>query len=187
VTGVLFGLAPALTLSGAAPGLLIRRGGQTVRGRGRLQRVMIATELALSMVLLVGAGLLSRSLAKVTAVDPGFRPDHLLSVRLSFPRGTLRDDAALRADREELRPAPFSAVPISGVRVGAGHRSRFHEHLRLEDIEGLRAVEDPLLHAFQNLHESCRAVRGCQPHCRSKDSRTAVRTLGCDELARGLR
>jgi predicted permease len=95
VTGVLFGLAPALTLSRSGPGALLR-GGRTVRGGGRLQRAMIATELALCVVLLVGAGLLSRSLQKLSTVDPGFRADHLLAVRLSFA-DPWRDSARMRA------------------------------------------------------------------------------------------
>lgn len=95
VTGLLFGLAPALTLSESGPGTLLR-GGRTVRGGGRLQRAMIATELALSVVLLVGAGLLSRSLQRLSAVDPGFRADHLLAVRLSFAN-PWRDTVQLHA------------------------------------------------------------------------------------------
>jgi putative ABC transport system permease protein len=95
VTGALFGLAPAMTLSRAGPAALLRSSGQSARGRASLQRLMIAAELALSVVLLVGAGLVSRSLEKLTAVDPGFRSDHLLSVRLAIPRSAHLDDAAV--------------------------------------------------------------------------------------------
>ena len=123
VTGVLFGLAPALALAESGPATLLRSG-QTVRGRGALQRAMVATELALSVVLLVGAALLSRSLQRLSAVDPGFRADHLLAVRLSFsnPR---RDTVALRAFYDDalarLRALPgvtdataASNVPFTG-------------------------------------------------------------------------
>jgi putative ABC transport system permease protein len=113
VTGLLFGLAPALTLSESGPATLLRSG-QTVRGRGRLQRAMIAAELALSVVLLVGAALLSRSLDKLSSVDPGFRADHLLAVRLSFanPR---QDTSSLRAFYSDAM-ARLAAVPgVVGV------------------------------------------------------------------------
>jgi len=113
VTGVLFGLAPALTLAESGPATLLRST-QTVRGRGRLQRAMIAAELALSVVLLVGAALLSRSLEKVSAVDPGFRSDHLLAVRLPFAN-PWHDTTALRAFYTESM-ARLAAVPgVVGV------------------------------------------------------------------------
>jgi predicted permease len=95
-TGVAFGLAPALLLSNAGPASLLRIGtGQSVRGRGRLQGVMIAVELALSVVLLVGAGLLMRSFEKITSMDPGFRADHLLVVQPTFPGPMSRDSVAM--------------------------------------------------------------------------------------------
>jgi predicted permease len=92
VTGVVFGLAPALTLARSGPAMILRgASGQSVRGRASLQRTLVAVELALSVILLVGAGLLSRSLAKLTAVDPGFRTDNLLALRVSLPRAKARD------------------------------------------------------------------------------------------------
>jgi predicted permease len=94
VTGILFGLVPALTLSESGPATLLRAGKST-RGRGALQRTMIAMELALSVVLLVGAGLLSRSLQKLAVVDPGFRPNGLITVSLSLPN-PYRDTIQLR-------------------------------------------------------------------------------------------
>jgi predicted permease len=113
VTGLLFGLAPALTLAESGPATLLRSG-QTVRGRGRLQRAMIAAELALSVVLLIGAALLSRSLEKLSGVDPGFRADHLLAVRLSFAN-PFQDTTALRAFYTDAM-ARLAAVPgVVGV------------------------------------------------------------------------
>lgn len=115
-TGVLFGLAPALGLARHALGAVFRSGaGTSVAGRGRLQQVLVATEIALSLVLLVGAVLLARSLDRMTAVDPGFRADHLLAVRLSLPRAKYADTTQVR---EYYRSAMerLSAVPgVSGV------------------------------------------------------------------------
>ncbi|HEY2375444.1 MAG TPA: ABC transporter permease [Gemmatimonadaceae bacterium] len=96
-TGVLFGLAPALILSRPRPGMLLRGGGQSARGGVTLQRTLIAIEIALSMVLLVGAGLLTRTLQRITHVDPGFRVEHLIVDFPSFPRVVVRDSNLTRA------------------------------------------------------------------------------------------
>lgn len=112
-TGLLFGLAPALALSESGPAALLRSG-QTVRGRGVLQRVMIATELALSVVLLVGAGLLARSLQSVSSVDPGFRPDHLLAARISYPHA-YADSIRLRAFYADAMARLASTPGVTGV------------------------------------------------------------------------
>jgi putative ABC transport system permease protein len=117
-TGVLFGLAPAVTLARSRPGLLLRAGtGQSARGRGPLQRLLVAFELAVSVVLLIGAGLLARSLDKVTAVSPGFRTDHLLVVRPSYPRSVALDSVARRAFHAHLAER-LTALP--GVTAVAG-------------------------------------------------------------------
>lgn len=109
VTGLLFGLAPAFTLADSGPAALLR-GGQTVRGRGRLQRAMIAVELALSVMLLVGAGLLSRSLQKLSTVDPGFRSENLLTVSLTGRARYWEDTLRLRAFDERLAQR-LAAIP----------------------------------------------------------------------------
>ena len=98
------------------------RGAASLRTDGArprpLQRAMIATELALSVVLLVGAALLSRSLEKLSTVDPGFRADHLLVVHVSISEYG-RDTVALRAFYTEAL-ARLGALP--GV-VGAAAAS----------------------------------------------------------------
>ena len=118
LTGLLFGLAPALTLSRSGPASLVRSGaGQSVRGRGRLQHIFVALQLALSVVLLVGAGLMSQSFARLTAVDPGFDVDRLLTVRTVLPVGMARDSAA-RLDYHAQAMARLAATP--GVVAVAG-------------------------------------------------------------------
>jgi putative ABC transport system permease protein len=124
LTGVLFGLAPALTLANSGPAALLRSV-TSVRGGGRLQRVLISFELALSVVLLVGAGLLSRSLQKLSSVDPGFRAERLLSVSVTA-RSNYGDDQARLTNYyaqalPTLRGLPgvtdvttTSTVPLSG-------------------------------------------------------------------------
>jgi len=119
-TGVLFGLAPALVMSRANPSDVLRSSaGSSRRGRGGPQRVLVALELALSVVLLVGAGLLSRSFAKLTAVDPGFRADHLLVVRVAYPLALARDPVwtreLYRGGIERLAALPGVTAAAAGT------------------------------------------------------------------------
>jgi putative ABC transport system permease protein len=109
-TGIVFGLAPAMTLSGMAPGSLLRGGGQSVAGRGRLQFSFIAVQIALSVVLLSGAGLLGESLMRLSAVDPGFRSDHMLIVPVSAPR-SIGADTLRMANLHRDAAARFAALP----------------------------------------------------------------------------
>ena len=87
ITGVLFGLAPALQLSGRAPALVLRDDARTSTGRGALRGVLVVAELAIALVLLVGAGLLMRSFVLMQRVDPGFATDRVLTfqVRMEGP------------------------------------------------------------------------------------------------------
>ncbi len=118
LTGVLFGLVPSLALSSAGTARLLRAGGHSGRGRARLQRILIGAELALSVVLLVGAGLLSRSLSKLTAVSPGFRTDRLLLVRTATGRGMFKDAAALRALYAVMMERVTALPGVSAVTAG---------------------------------------------------------------------
>jgi putative ABC transport system permease protein len=84
--GVLFGLVPALFSSGGDSGVA-RSGsrGGTNSGRARLQGVLVVCELALATVLLVGAGLLGRTVLALDAVDTGFDVDRLVAVHVAIP------------------------------------------------------------------------------------------------------
>jgi len=84
-TGFLFGLAPALQLARTNPGDVLREGARTSGGFGRsLRRAFVVAEVALAVVLLVGAGLMLRSFDRVRQVDLGFRPDHVLTARITL-------------------------------------------------------------------------------------------------------
>jgi putative ABC transport system permease protein len=103
LTALLFGTLPALRASRPDLADALRqegRGGTGSRARERTRRVLAAAEVALASVLVVGAGLLARSFARLTAVDPGFDPDHLLVAELSLPGTT--DSAARQAFRDGL-------------------------------------------------------------------------------------
>ena len=87
-TGVAFGLTPALQSSRATVGSALRegiRGGTSGRRAQRLRRTLAGAQIALVVVLLTGAGLLVRSFLQLQRVDLGFRPDNLLTMRLSLP------------------------------------------------------------------------------------------------------
>jgi putative ABC transport system permease protein len=100
VTGVLFGLAPALGAARQNLSAAIREGGQR-GGRStsqrRLGRGLVAGELAVVMVLLVGAGLVLRSLVRLNEVDPGFRPQGLIAWQLLLPPTRYPNATAQRA------------------------------------------------------------------------------------------
>jgi putative ABC transport system permease protein len=86
VTGLLFGLFPAIR--GSRPDLneSLKEGGRAVAApHQRLRNALVVAEVALSLVLLVGAGLLIRSFMRLMAVDPGFRPDNLLTMDITIP------------------------------------------------------------------------------------------------------
>jgi predicted permease len=88
-TGVLFGLAPALQASNPDQVENLREGGRgsgASRRHTRLSRVLVVSEVALSIVLLAGAGLLLRSFWRVLEVRPGFNPSHLTTVQIWIPQ-----------------------------------------------------------------------------------------------------
>ncbi len=88
LTGLAFGLFPALSSARSNLNLVLRsggRGGTGGRTRSRVRDVLMVCEVASSAVLLIGAGLLIRSLVRLQDVNPGFRPEHVLTMRLSLP------------------------------------------------------------------------------------------------------
>jgi putative ABC transport system permease protein len=87
--GVLFGVAPGFFAAGSDVQASLREGsGQAGQGgvRHRARNLLAVAEVALAMVLLVAAGLLIRSFATLTSVNPGFEPDHLLKAEVSLPQ-----------------------------------------------------------------------------------------------------
>lgn len=91
--GLLFGLVPALQVAGTSPMGALRDGARVI-GRGRHVRTgLVVSELALALMLLVGAGLLGRSFAALLQVPPGFAADRLLTFTASVPTTTYRTGA----------------------------------------------------------------------------------------------
>jgi putative ABC transport system permease protein len=86
LAGVLFGIFPALYVSRTEVITVLKEGGQSTRSHPRTMRAaLIVIEVSLASVLLIGAGFMIRSLLLVLDVDPGFRPDHLLTMHFSMP------------------------------------------------------------------------------------------------------
>jgi putative ABC transport system permease protein len=88
LTGLAFGLAPALSTARSNLNLVLRsggRGGTGGRTRSRVRDVLMVCEVASSAALLIGAGLLIRSLVHLQQVNPGFRAERVLSMELSLP------------------------------------------------------------------------------------------------------
>jgi putative ABC transport system permease protein len=86
LTGIAFGLAPAVQASAPDLNRGLReseRGSTAGAGRHRLRRLLMASEVALALVLLVGAGLMIRTFVALRGVDPGFHPDHVLTAVVS--------------------------------------------------------------------------------------------------------
>jgi putative ABC transport system permease protein len=89
VTGVLFGLVPAVNAmyGGLTDALKERAGGFT--GRDRLRRALVATEVALALIVLCGAGLMIESMIRLLRVDPGFDPERVLTMQMSLSQEAL--------------------------------------------------------------------------------------------------
>ena len=116
LTGLLFGVVPAVIVGRTGTASLVRIGaGQSGRGAGRTQRALIASQLALSMVLLVEAALLTRSLRALTVVDPGFRAVGLTVLSVALPREY--DDDVLRTFVREITGRVQSMPGVERVSV----------------------------------------------------------------------
>jgi predicted permease len=88
LTGIIFGLMPALHASKLDLSESLKEGVRSTTGGisgGRSRQLLVVTEVALSLVLLIGAGLMIKSFARLLATDPGFKPERLLTLGLTLP------------------------------------------------------------------------------------------------------
>ncbi|HVQ32272.1 MAG TPA: ABC transporter permease [Vicinamibacteria bacterium] len=122
LTGLLFGLIPSLAAS--RPDLVeaLKAGGRTTSHRGalRFRRLLVVAEVALAVVLVVGAGLLVRSFGHLLAVEPGFAPERLLTFELALPQALYAKDADVVGFYERLEDRLRSLPGVEGVTLAAG-------------------------------------------------------------------
>ena len=116
-TGVLFGLTPALAASRADLQEAMKEGGRSSVSRGprRLRDMLVVAEVALALVLLVGAGLLMKSLTAMLKVDPGFDTRNVLTMRVALPPARYADDANSARFYAELLRRVSSVPGVRGV------------------------------------------------------------------------
>ena len=148
LTGVLFGLAPALHVSKTNINDALKEGGRgsvgTLRARW-LSSIMVVAELALTIVLLAGAGLMIRSFMKLYTLDIGIRTEHLMTMRMQLPDTKYATPEARRAFFERIEPR-LAAIPgVEAVAVttsappfGSGQRS-----LEIDGQSPRKPGEDP--------------------------------------------
>jgi len=102
VTGTLFGLLPALAVFHANPNDALKEGGRTPGATHRVRSALVVAEVALSLVLLAGAGLLIRSFERVRETDPGFAPQHVLSATAALAPSAYPHASAVRSFYQQL-------------------------------------------------------------------------------------
>jgi putative ABC transport system permease protein len=126
-TGVLFGLVPALQISRSVTYESLKEGGRSASSGLaplRLRRLLVVAEVALSLILLAGAGLLMKSFLRLQEVDAGFRPDGVLTLRIALPQARYPQPAQVRTfyrdllDRIEKLPGVDGAGAVSVLPLG---------------------------------------------------------------------
>ena len=128
--GVLFGLAPSFSASKPELNLDLKDGGRTGTSRAGGRNLMVVAQVALALVLLIGAGLMLTSFARLRAVDPGFRTSQLVTIELMVPLARYDEKEQIRfysGVLERLRANPATAqsalmfpFPFGGGNAQAG-------------------------------------------------------------------
>ena len=180
LSGVIFGLAPAWQATRVNLNDELKQSGRGAGGarQSRARGLLVVSEIAISLVLLVGAGLLVRSFARLQSVDPGFDAGNVLAIRLSLPKAQYPDRQAATSFYDKLRPrleslpgvetvGVVSALPLSGVSASipftidgraAAPDEALRADYRLVSSGYFRALRIPLLAGREfNEHDTAQA------------------------------
>jgi putative ABC transport system permease protein len=148
-TSLLFGLAPALQASRPDLTGALKEGGRGSAGlrRNRLRSVLVISEVALSLVLLIGAGLMIRSLAKLNRVDPGFDPARVFTMGVTLLPNKYPDDERVASfysqllERAAATPGVESAGAISDLPLLGSNTS---DYFTIEGQPPVAKKEEPI-------------------------------------------
>ncbi|HEX2167990.1 MAG TPA: ABC transporter permease, partial [Longimicrobiales bacterium] len=149
VTGLIFGLAPALHLTKRTVTQSLRDGtGRTTAGgaRQRVRRALVVSEVALAVVLVVGSSLMLRSFASLQSVDPGFDPDGLLSFQLFLPATSYPEPGDQAAFLERLTERLRSLPGVTSAAAMSGLPPRREVNANDTDFEGLAQTPESPAH-----------------------------------------
>jgi len=149
VTGVVFGLGPALKATGSNLQEIMKQSGRGSSGfRHRLQGTFVAAEMALALVLLVGAGLMVRTLGALWKVNPGFNPNHAITFSLAMPAPSNTTSAETRARLRNFDDKVRSIPNVQAVSITLGSRPMIHDSALPFWIEGEpKPAHDSEMHA----------------------------------------
>ncbi|HYO92300.1 MAG TPA: ABC transporter permease, partial [Pyrinomonadaceae bacterium] len=176
ITGVVFGLVPALRASRVDLNEVLKEGGRSLTGGGsgfglshhRLRKLLVIAEVALSLVLLIGAGLLVRSYREIVNAHPGYNPRNVLSLRLALPASKYPKPEAIapfyRKIHERIKQLPgveavsvsyslpmstvafaWEPIIIEGYQPPGASQSSVISNTRIVSPEYFRVMEIPLL------------------------------------------
>lgn len=134
---LIFGLAPAFKSSRVDLTDILKESGRgSVGARHRLQGAFVAIQVAVSLVLLIGAGLMLRSLSALWRVNPGYNPSHSITFSLSIPASSATTSAETRARLRRLDQMLSSIPSVQAVSVTLGSRPMIHDSSLPFWIEG---------------------------------------------------
>ena len=122
IAGVVFGLVPALKTSHTKIGKTLKDSGRAISGyRSRAQAVFVVGEMAMALVLLIGAGLMIRTMTRLWQADPGFDPHNVLGFSITPPPSLAGDSLdAIRAAYRQIHSTIHSMPGVEGVSLNWG-------------------------------------------------------------------